>query len=165
MKVAQSIRDLQPLNIGGTVARAGFEFQDHVAVWFCLEMLVNNCLKEVWCETQDDITLIWQDNGSVEWVEFVQVKIYRLTISGRSPNCANRRRVLKIRIKTVHPFLKILAQDRCRERCQFRVITSLNVNNDLEILTLPLSSHSFWRSKIGKIRLAYCRDRSKTPKY
>ena len=58
-----SIHDLPPLETGGIVARKGFSFQDHVAVGFILEMYENENLEQVWCETQDDITLIWRKNG------------------------------------------------------------------------------------------------------
>ena len=38
-------------------------------------MLENAALVQVWCETQDDVTLVWA-NGSGEEVEFVQVKAH-----------------------------------------------------------------------------------------
>ena len=68
-----SIHDLPPLEIGGVKARQGFQIQDHVAVGFCIQMLLKPNLLQVWCETQDDITLISENDG-VEQVEFVQVK-------------------------------------------------------------------------------------------
>ena len=67
------IRELKPLNKGGVIARGGFSFQDHVALSFCLEMAMSSDLNEVWCETHDDITLIWCRSG-IDEVEFVQVK-------------------------------------------------------------------------------------------
>ena len=72
MTTSVSIHDAEPLEIGGVVARKGFTFQDHVAVGFLLDLLKYDDLREVWCESQDDVTLIW--SGSVEYVEFVQVK-------------------------------------------------------------------------------------------
>jgi hypothetical protein len=71
--VRPSIHDLPPLEIGGTVARRGFAVQDHVAASHCLDMLADPTLSQVWCETQDDVTLLWV-NASGEEVEFVQVK-------------------------------------------------------------------------------------------
>ena len=68
-----SIFDLPPLETGGVESREGLAFQDHVAAGFCLEMLLDPTLEEVWCETQDDITLIRKPNGKIQ-VEFVQVK-------------------------------------------------------------------------------------------
>ena len=42
----------------GPIARAGFLYQDHIAARFCIEMLIDTALEEVWCETLEDITLI-----------------------------------------------------------------------------------------------------------
>jgi hypothetical protein len=68
---SRSIRDLPPLETGGVIARNGFNLQDHVAAGYCIDMLApDSQLKEVWCERQDDITLLWSDGT----VEFVQVK-------------------------------------------------------------------------------------------
>jgi len=69
----QSIYDLSPIELGGIEARKGFAFQDHVSAGFCLDMLEDTKLIEVWCETLDDILLIFQMPDSV-CVEFVQVK-------------------------------------------------------------------------------------------
>jgi hypothetical protein len=68
-----SIHLLPPLETGGVEAREGFDFQDHVAAGFCIHMLKTVTLRQVWCENQDDITLIWQGQASEE-AEFVQVK-------------------------------------------------------------------------------------------
>ena len=68
-----SIYDLQPLDFGGIHARGGFAFQDHLAAGFCLDMLGDPTLAEVWCETLDDVVIIWNlPDGFC--VEFVQVK-------------------------------------------------------------------------------------------
>ena len=61
--VARSIHKLEPLEVGGTAARQGFLFQDHVAAGFCLEMLLSDALVGVWCETLDDVTLIREEGG------------------------------------------------------------------------------------------------------
>ncbi|HUT44305.1 MAG TPA: dsDNA nuclease domain-containing protein, partial [Desulfobacterales bacterium] len=68
-----SIHELPPIETGGIEARKGFSFQDHLAVSFLLDMYENESLEQVWCETQDDITLIWNIDGN-ESVEFVQAK-------------------------------------------------------------------------------------------
>ncbi|WP_366055795.1 dsDNA nuclease domain-containing protein [Gimesia sp.] len=72
-----SIRNLSPLERGGVEARKGFEFQDHIAAGFLIDLLVHSELLEVWCETHDDITLIWQETSDLV-VEFVQVKALAL---------------------------------------------------------------------------------------
>ena len=55
---APSIRDLPPLETGGTEARQGIGLQDHVAAGFCILMITAADLAEVWCERHDDITLV-----------------------------------------------------------------------------------------------------------
>ena len=55
---APSIHGLRPREQGGVVARQGFAYHDHVAVAFYLQMLANPQLASVWCEADDDITLI-----------------------------------------------------------------------------------------------------------
>jgi hypothetical protein len=108
-------------------------------------------LAAVWCETEDDVTLIWQRTGG-EYVEFVQVKRNELTqlwsaskicerdsaataaaVSGASgptgvsdpdaPRCLAE---------------KSLAHDRCAEPCTFRLITAWELHPDLAVLRLPL---------------------------
>jgi hypothetical protein len=71
--VPASIHALAPLESGGTIARRGFAVQDHVAAGLCLDMLADPTLAQVWCESQDDITLVWLA-GIAEEIEFVQVK-------------------------------------------------------------------------------------------
>lgn len=58
METLPSIFDLVPLEHGGPIARAGFLYQDHIAAKYCVEMLRDPALEEVWCETLDDITLL-----------------------------------------------------------------------------------------------------------
>jgi len=50
-----SYRDLDPVEQGGRVARDGFDYQDHVAVGKCLDMIHEGGPTEVWCEAEDDI--------------------------------------------------------------------------------------------------------------
>jgi hypothetical protein len=135
----KSIRDQSPLETGGTIARKGFIFQDHVAANFCLALVLDPDLKEVWCETQDDITLIWS-NGQTEVGEFVQVKSNELAklwsvadLCRRDGAPANERIGSSILEKS-------LANDRHREESLFRIVTLRSVNNELKILTYPKDS-------------------------
>lgn len=73
MGTGLSIHDAEPLERGGVIARQGFTYQDHVAVAFFLQMLDDHLLAAVWCEAEDDITLIWR-RGDADEVEYVQVK-------------------------------------------------------------------------------------------
>ncbi len=133
--VADSIYNLRPLETGGTQNRIGIDFQDHVAADFCLDMLLDAELEEVWCETQDDITLIWSRSGQRK-VEFVQVKsnefdhLWSIAILCNRDGKGIGHSILE----------KCLANDRCIESCCFRMVTARPVNQDLEILTYSLDS-------------------------
>src|SRR5260370_3025987 len=69
----QSVHVLSPMNSGGVDARRGFDVQDHVAAGLCIRMLGDDQLRAVWCESHDDITLIWATTCG-ETAEFIQVK-------------------------------------------------------------------------------------------
>ena len=72
-----SIFDLEPLEHGGEDARQGFGLQDHVAAGLCIDMMLDASIREVWCETHDDITLLFDLGSSKELhVEFIQVKAH-----------------------------------------------------------------------------------------
>ncbi len=117
-----SFRDLDPVEQGGRTARAGFDFQDHVAAGKCLDMLLGGGPTEVWCEAEDDIVLVWHIQ-SVEWFEFVQVKssdlgqawtVAELCRPGPSRNGTGPGKCI---------LEKSLAHDRGQEPCRFRVVT------------------------------------------
>lgn len=134
-----SIHSLPPLERGGVEARIGFAVQDHVAASYLIRLLEEPTLLEVWCETHDDITLIWQATESQE-VEFVQVKsnalnqlwsVAVLTAPDRKDGEAQPASSI---------FERSLANDRCCEPCRFRLVTCLPPNKELEALCLPFNA-------------------------
>ncbi len=138
--VISSIHDLKPLENGGVVSRGGFIYQDHVAVNFLLRMVSDESLEEVWCETHDDITLIWREGNDQE-VEFVQVKNLDLDSFWSVPKLCERDKTSANPTGQGSSLLeKSFAHDRCKEPCRFRIVTSLPVNTSLKVLTLPLDS-------------------------
>jgi hypothetical protein len=155
--IMPSIHQLKPLEEGGVIARNGFVFQDHVAIHFCLEMLFDSKLKQVWCETQDDITLIWEGAESEE-VEFVQVKSNDLThfwsvselCKQESKKENNGQKSSKVGSSILE---KSLAYDRCHEPCRFRMVTSVGVNEELRFLKLPFTSPDRNRSNPKYVEL------------
>ena len=72
----KSILDLEPLEQGGEVARRGLGFQDHVVAGLCIDALTDPSIKEIWCETHDDVMLLLEirSGGVGLRVEFIQVK-------------------------------------------------------------------------------------------
>ena len=126
----RSIHEI-PLESGGRIARQGFDFQDHVAAGICLDMLENPSLLEVWCESQDDVTLLWDAQGTIA-VEFVQVK--GADLDGRW-SVAELTRGKGVKTKRKPSLIEqSLARASCREAVHFRVVTFTDVTADLTVL-------------------------------
>ncbi len=135
-----SIHNIKPIERGGTISRGGFIYQDHIAVNFLLEMISDRSLEEVWCETHDDITLIWHGENGQE-VEFVQVKNISLNTFWSVAKLCKREKTNDNQDGDGSSLLeKSFAQDRCAEPCRFRIVTSLPTSAPLKTLTLPLAS-------------------------
>ena len=134
-----SIHDLPPLERGGVEARKGFELQDHVAVGFLIDLLTTSELQEVWCETHDDITLIWLRSTQQE-IEFVQVKNLSLNQLWSVAKLTDRDRKEKQTVSGSSILERSLANDRCNEPCRFRLVTTLPPKGDLDFLRLPFDA-------------------------
>lgn len=135
-----SIHSLRPLESGGTIARGGFIYQDHIAVSFLLDMVADELLEEVWCETQDDITLLRRGYNGQE-VEFVQVKNIILNSFWSTAKLCQREKTNVNKDGHGSSLLeKSFANDRCAEPSKFRIVTSLPTNPTLKVLTLPFDS-------------------------
>ena len=130
-----SYHDLPPLERGGVEARKGFEFQDHIAAGMLIEMLADDELLEVWCETHDDITLVW-DGASAQEFEFVQVKALTLGQLWSVAKLTERKRKNKCSVKGTSILERLLANDRGAEPSQFRIVTTLPPNEGLSFLQL-----------------------------
>jgi hypothetical protein len=148
--VSKSIHDSPPLETGGTNARHGFGVQDHVAAGFCLEMLRDNNLRQVWCENQDDVTLIWETSSNEE-VEFVQVKALELDQLWSIAQLCSRDRKGGNEIIGTSYLERSLAYDRHIEKIRFRFVTTRPVNAELKSLTCKLNSSA---RKMAEAKLA-----------
>lgn len=135
MKTRSPIRTLTP-DFGGVNARRGFAYQDHAAVQFCLMMLSTPSLKEVWCETYDDIVLVWEKNGQ-EVIEFVQVKAEEPDqLWSIAKLCAREKTATRPNREGTSILEKSLARDNCAERTMFRLVTARGIKSELELLKL-----------------------------
>jgi len=135
-----SYRELDPLEEGGRNARDGFDFQDHVAVGKCLDMLLENGPSEVWCEAEDDIVVVWSVQGGEEF-EFVQVKgsnigqawtVAKLCAAEPGKDGKKKRSIIE----------KSLSHDRGRESCRFCLVTQWSPDTVLDVLLRPLSERA-----------------------
>ena len=135
MQTLLSVFDATPLDLGGIYARQGFAYQDDVAVKFYIEMLSDDNLLEVSCETHDDILLIWKSNGD-QIAEFVQVKaehpdqLWSVAKLCERPKPATNSRAVGTSILE-----KNLARDQYIQPSWFRIVTCRQVHPDLEVLT------------------------------
>ena len=99
-------------------------------------MLIEPKLVEVWCETQDDITLVWKRNGNFE-IEFVQVKGAESDQLWSMAMLCGKQGKAKRSI-----FEKSFVNDRCRETVLFRMVTLRPVSSELKILSYDKGSES-----------------------
>lgn len=132
----KSIFDLEPLEQGGEVARRGLGFQDHIVAGLCIDALLDPSIKEIWCETHDDVMLLLETSSGFR-IEFIQVKgnefdqLWSIAKLVEVESTADGKRAGKCIIE------KSLANDRCSEPCCFRIATARPINKDLEPLSFP----------------------------
>ena len=151
-KMQKSIYELAPLETGGVEARRGFSIQDHVGAGLCLELFDNQRLKQVWCENQDDLTLIWEGDDHDE-VEFVQVKGDESDQLWSVARLCERKRKDGQALIGTSILERSLVYDRCYEPCCFRIVTTRPVRNELRPLTYALGSQgrNFYQSDIDSL--------------
>jgi len=124
-----TILELEPTEPGGEENRKGILFQDHVAAGFYLDMLLGDEILTVWCEADDDITLVRKRNGIIVG-EFVQVKGRELDqLWSLSLLCRNDPRSSMIE--------KSLSRDKYDEEAYFRIVTTSGFNKEITPLTYP----------------------------
>ncbi|HAL72734.1 MAG TPA: hypothetical protein DCP71_13290 [Verrucomicrobiales bacterium] len=126
-----SFRERKPTEEGGPIARAGFAYQDHVAAHFCLSLLNDPMLIEVWCETYDDIVLIRLIEGT-ETMEFIQVKADVLDqLWTLAKLCARESGKEGTSI-----FERSLTRAAYKEKASFRMVTLRPIGKELSVLSL-----------------------------
>jgi hypothetical protein len=131
-----SVDVLQPVDEGGPIARAGFDYQDEIAVGFVLDMLADPSMLTVRCETHDDVVLVFEFQHDNRLAEYVQVKAGEpdklWSVAGlckRDGGAAG-----------TSIFEKSFARDACAEVSRFRIVTLRPVVSKLQVLTYPIGS-------------------------
>jgi hypothetical protein len=132
-----SVDDAKPNEEGGPIARAGFTYQDEIAVGFLLEMLENRALLRVHCETHDDVVLVREVDGfTIKVAEFVQVKAGEPDkLWSVADICARKNGAEGTSIFEIS-----LARDKYSEMSRFRLVTLRPVVSELKMLTFPLEA-------------------------
>lgn len=103
-------------------------------------MLLDERILQVWCETQDDVTIIWQNVCLGDWVEFIQVKSNDLDQLWSVAEICKKEKSKSGVGQASSIIERSLAYDRCREPCRFRLVTLRPMNSELEVLGLPIGS-------------------------
>ncbi|MBB2713318.1 dsDNA nuclease domain-containing protein [Rhizobium sophoriradicis] len=131
---------------GGVAARVGFKFQDHIAAMYVLEMLSDRRIKQVECETSDDIAVL-RSRRNGDAIDYVQVK----TTDGNSKWSLTEIAHRPVKGQPTSLIEKSLLCDSGVLDATFRLVTSRAPNNALSILRQPIDT----RDPLGDIeRLA-----------
>ncbi|HEX2880323.1 MAG TPA: dsDNA nuclease domain-containing protein [Polyangiaceae bacterium] len=135
--VKASFRTLAPLEQGGRSARDGFAYQDQITVAKCLDMFESDGPIEVWSEAEDDIVVVWLQQG-VEIFEFVQVKGADIGQAWTVPRICSKSQTA---FGATGPCIvdRSLAHDRGKENCRFRLVTKWQPHEDLGQLCVPFN--------------------------
>lgn len=123
-----------------------------MAAEWLLTLFSDPNLTQVWCETQDDVTLIWECGGTEE-VEFVQVKSADLDQLWTVAELCKRDGTASGPKIGTSILERSLAHDRNQEKSSFRVVTRQGVKNELSVLTLPWTSPARISSSLEMQRL------------
>ena len=130
-KVFPSVEDAKPSEEGGPIARAGFNYQDEIAVGYLLDMLEDPSTLKVHCETHDDVVLVSRSSSTQTVAEYVQVKG-----SEEDKYWSVADLCAKVNGKTGFSIYETsLGRDKHCEQSRFRIVTLRPVNQDLKILT------------------------------
>lgn len=143
--MSASIHDQPLADQSGRNARRGFEYQDHIGARYCLQLLIDPQLLEVWMESHDDITLVWNIGGGILIYEFVQVKfVERTWLLSHIINRDYEKPKKGDNTKQTRPgtalLEKSLAHNQYQEAARFRLITSRDACTELAGLRFPLDS-------------------------
>jgi hypothetical protein len=126
-----SIDHAKPSEQGGPIARAGFNYQDEVAVGFLIDMLADPTILKIHLETHDDIVLVRSD-GPIAIAEFVQVKAAELDKLWSVADLCRREKGPGTSIFEIS-----LNRDTYGEISRFRLVTLRPVVDDLKMLAFP----------------------------
>jgi hypothetical protein len=136
---------------GGRIARKGFIYQDHVGTRYLLNLILATDDCDIIFENEDDIVKIEKTTTPVI-VEMIQVK---------SNNLDSRWSVSQI--LNLEVLQKSLKRGRCSEEVKYRVITSYDVDSDLEILKLDFNNAERKADKLNSLIAAIEAKKSDIP--
>jgi len=132
-----SVDDAKPLEEGGPVARKGFNYQDEIAVSFLLDMMDDQSIVKIHCETHDDILIVRAtEDVDQNCAEYVQVKATEPNQLWTVATLCQR----KDGKEGTSVLERSLSHDRHQEQSRFRILTLRQVSTELKILTNQVGS-------------------------
>ncbi len=131
--MAKEQNNAVPSDAGPVAARRGFEYQDHVAAHYVIQMLDDPQLLHVECETQDDITLSKNING-IPYIEYIQVKTTEKDAKWSLSEISKGEK------GKAHSSLieKSLLCDKGIQPCHFCIVSKRDLRGELALLKLPI---------------------------
>lgn len=135
-EVWPSIEDAAPSEEGGPDARKGFNYQDEIAAGFLIQMLEDETLCQVHCETHDDLILVWSPrHAPARLAEYIQVKAGEPNKLWSVADLCRAKSVAGTSIFEIS-----LSRDRHKEISRFRILTLRPVVQALLPLTFACGS-------------------------
>lgn len=132
-----SVDVAKPIEEGGPDARKGFNYQDEIAVSFLLDMMEDESVVKIHCETHDDILIVLAiEDEEQNCAEYVQVKATEPSQLWTVATICQR----KERKEGTSVIERSLAHDCHEEHSRFRILTMRQVSPELKILTNPVGS-------------------------
>ncbi len=132
-----SVDVAKPIEEGGPDARKGFNYQDEIAVSFLLDMMEDDSIVKIHCETHDDILVVRAtEEENQNCAEYVQVKATEPNQLWTVATLCQR----KDRKEGTSVLEKSLVHDCHKEHSRFRILTLRQVSPELKILTNPIGS-------------------------
>lgn len=122
---------IRPSDAGGTAARQGFKYQDHIAVQCLLKMFIDPVAVRVECETADDIVYVSSPGGAFTY-EYIQVK----TTEGDKKWSFVEITKLDGKKKDSSLIQKSLLCDINGGIAKFRIVSKRGLYHNLEFLTI-----------------------------
>jgi hypothetical protein len=132
-----SVDIAKPIEEGGPDARKGFNYQDEIAVSFLLDMMEDDSIVKIHCETHDDILVVrTTEEVNQNCAEYVQVKATEPNQLWTVATLCHR----KNGKEGSSVFERSLAHDCHKEHSRFKILTFRQVSPELKILTNPIGS-------------------------
>ncbi len=132
-----SVDVAKPIEEGGPEARKGFNYQDEIAVSLLLNMVEDDSIFKIHCETHDDILVVRTTvDDNHKCAEYIQVKATEPNQLWTVATLCQR----KEGKEGTSVLERSLARDCHQEYSRFRILTLRQVSTELKLLTNPISS-------------------------